>query len=57
MAATAMVARRVGEKTIKGPTWLRPQAIILGLGVGIATGIIGILFPKEILAFMAGSLT
>lgn len=52
MAATAIVARRTGEKDPKGASQAASQGIILGVSIAIITGIIGILFPKEILGLM-----
>lgn len=52
MAATAMVARRVGEKDYQRANLAAAQAIILGLAVGVITGIFGLLYSREILAFM-----
>ncbi|MEZ4796534.1 MAG: MATE family efflux transporter [Flavobacteriaceae bacterium] len=52
MAATAVVARRVGEKDLKGASQAAVQVILLGTAVAIAISIIGILFPKEILSLM-----
>ncbi|UJH67110.1 MATE family efflux transporter [Allomuricauda sp. SCSIO 65647] len=52
MAATAVVARRVGEKDIKGAREAAVQAIALGILVSILVGIIGFLYAKEILALM-----
>ncbi|AKA36162.1 MATE family efflux transporter [Flagellimonas lutaonensis] len=52
MAATAVVARRVGEKDIKGAREAAVQAIALGIFVSIVVGIIGFLYAKEILALM-----
>lgn len=52
MAATAMVARRVGEKDYTRANLAAAQAIILGVAVGLSTGVIGLLYPREILAFM-----
>ncbi|NNL77336.1 MAG: MATE family efflux transporter, partial [Desulfobacterales bacterium] len=54
MAATAVVARRVGEKDLKGANQAAVQAIILGVGVSLIVSLIGILFPKEILSVMGG---
>ena len=54
MAATAVVARRVGEEDIKGASQAAVQAIILGIGVAAIVSIIGILYPKEILSLMGG---
>ena len=52
MAATAVVARRMGEKDIKGAREAAVQAIALGIFVSIVVGIIGFLYAKEILALM-----
>ena len=52
MAATAVVARRVGEKDIQGAREAAVQAIFLGILVAIIVGIVGFLFNKEILALM-----
>lgn len=54
MAATAIVARRIGEKDVKGANHAAVQAIILGVIVSVLISIPGILYPKEILAFMGG---
>ena len=54
MAATAVVARRVGEKDIKGAREAAMQAIMLGVLVALIVGIIGILYAREILALMGG---
>ncbi len=52
MAATAIVARRVGEKDLKGASNAAVQVIFLGVFVAIAISVIGILYPKEILELM-----
>lgn len=54
MAATAVVARRVGEKDLKGARQAAMQAILLGIAVAVSIGIIGFLYSKEILALMGG---
>jgi len=54
MAATAVVARRIGEKDVKGANQAAVQAIIIGTIVAIVVSIFGILFPKEILSLMGG---
>ena len=54
MAATAVVARRVGEKDIKGANHAAVQAIFLGVAVSLVVSAIGIIFPKEILGLMGG---
>jgi len=54
MAATAVVARRVGEKDIKGARQAAMQAILLGIAVAVSIGVVGFLYSKEILALMGG---
>lgn len=52
MAATAVVARRIGEKDVQGAKEAAVQAIALGVLVSLIVGIFGFLFAKEILALM-----
>jgi len=52
MAATAVVARRVGEQDIQGARVAAVQAIFLGIAIAIAIGVLGFLFHKEILGLM-----
>ncbi|QCW99747.1 MATE family efflux transporter [Aggregatimonas sangjinii] len=52
MAATAVVARRIGEKDVQGAKQAAVQAIALGVLVSLIVGVIGFLFAKEILALM-----
>ena len=52
MAATAVVARRIGEKDLKGAKEAAVQAILLGIVVALLVGIIGFFYAKEILALM-----
>ena len=52
MAATAVVARRVGEEDIEGARKAAVQAIFLGILVSIVFGIFGFIFSKEILGLM-----
>ncbi len=54
MAATAVVARRIGEKDVKGARQAAMQAILLGVMVAVIIGIIGLLYAKEILGLMGG---
>ncbi|WP_298904518.1 MATE family efflux transporter [uncultured Psychroserpens sp.] len=54
MAATAIVARRIGEKDKEGASQAAVQVIILGVAVSAIISVVGILFPKEILALMGG---
>lgn len=52
MAATAVVARRIGEKDLKGASQAAVQVIFLGTAVAIVISVFGILYPKEILGLM-----
>lgn len=52
IAATAVIARRVGEKDIEGAREAAVQAIILGVFVAVIIGFFGFLYHKEILALM-----
>ena len=52
MAATAVVARRIGEKDVKGASQATVQVIFLGVAVAVIISVIGILYPKEILRLM-----
>ncbi|RIA09430.1 putative MATE family efflux protein [Flavobacteriaceae bacterium MAR_2010_72] len=52
MAATAIVARRVGEKDIAGASQAAVQIIFLGVVVAAIVGVIGVIYAKDILALM-----
>ena len=52
MAATAIVARRIGEKDVKGARIAAVQAIGLGVVVSVSVGVLGFLFAKDILSLM-----
>ncbi|CAM1357466.1 MATE family efflux transporter [Tenacibaculum halocynthiae] len=54
MAATALIARRTGEKDSVGANQTAVQVIFLGIGISILISILGIVYPKEILALMGG---
>lgn len=54
MAATAVVARRIGEKDVQGARIAAVQAISLGVLISVLIGIIGIIYAKDILALMGG---
>lgn len=55
MAATAVVARRIGEKDETGAAQAAVQAIFLGIVVAVLIGIIGLMYSREILSLMGGS--
>jgi len=52
MAATAMVARRVGEKNYTGANQAGMQAIILALGITVIISILGVIYADDILRLM-----
>ena len=54
MAATAVVARRIGEKDVQGARIAAVQAISLGVLISILIGVVGIVYAKDILALMGG---
>src|SRR5688500_9239046 len=49
MGATAMVARRVGEKDLKAASVAAAQALYLGVGISVLVSISGIFFSENIL--------
>jgi len=54
MAATAVVARRIGEKDIQGAREAASQAIFIGIGMAVVIGVLGFLYAKDILELMGG---
>ncbi|MBK8517754.1 MAG: MATE family efflux transporter [Saprospiraceae bacterium] len=54
-AATAIVARRVGEKNFGGASKAAIQALIISLIVSSITGIIGWVYAAKLLGFMGAS--
>jgi putative MATE family efflux protein len=55
MGATAMVARRVGEKDIPSAAEAATQALYIGLGLSVIITIIGVLFSEDLLRLMGAS--
>lgn len=55
MGATAMVARRVGEKDNAGAEVAAIQALYLALGVSLVLTVLGVVFSSDILRFMGAS--
>jgi putative MATE family efflux protein len=55
LSATAMVARRVGEKDREGAAVAGVQAIALGLAVSLAMGASGLFFAPHLLRLMGAS--
>jgi putative MATE family efflux protein len=52
MAATAFVARRIGEKDLKGAEDAAVQAIYLGGGLSIVLAILGVIYAEDVLILM-----
>ena len=55
MAATAVVARRIGEKDSEGAKKTAVQVIYLGIIVSLLFSVVGIYFAKDILSLMKAS--
>ncbi|MGI8732763.1 MAG: MATE family efflux transporter [Pyrinomonadaceae bacterium] len=55
LGATAIVARRIGERNPEGAARAAVQAIALGLIVSVVISIIGVSFADRLLAIMGGS--
>lgn len=55
MGATAMVARRVGEKDIKAAEVAAAQAIFVGIGISVVISFVGIFFSSDLLRLMGAS--
>ncbi|MFM8744647.1 MAG: MATE family efflux transporter, partial [Cytophagales bacterium] len=55
MGATAIVARRIGEKDTKGASIAAVQAIYLALAIASVISVLGIFYYKKILAMMGAS--
>jgi putative MATE family efflux protein len=53
MAATATVARRIGEKDPEGASLAAGQGIVCGALIGVVAGIVGVCFAPQLLRMMA----
>lgn len=53
--ATALVARRIGEKDPKAASFTAFQALAVGVTFGVVTGVVGMFFAEDILKFMGAS--
>ena len=54
MAATAMVARRIGEKDPEAAAKAAGQSILLSIGIAFIIALIGFFFAEDILRLMGG---
>jgi putative MATE family efflux protein len=52
MAATAFVARRIGEKDVKGAEDAAVQAIYLSVGLSLILTVLGLVFAEDVLILM-----
>lgn len=57
MGATALIARRAGEKNFKAASDIAAQAILIATIFSVFISVTGIIFPQEILAFMGAGKT
>lgn len=55
MGATAMVARRVGERDIKAAEVAAAQAIFVGIALSLAISMVGIFFSEDLLRIMGAN--
>ena len=55
MAASAMVARRVGEKDIDGASLAAIQVLYIGIGLSVVISSVGMFFTEDILRLMGAS--
>ncbi|QHT70210.1 MATE family efflux transporter [Rhodocytophaga rosea] len=55
MAATAMVARRTGEKNPEAASEAAIQALIIAVIIGSVIGLTGVIFAEDILRLMGGA--
>jgi putative MATE family efflux protein len=54
-AATAVVARRIGEKNPEAAAHAGAQAMVLGISIAIVISIIGVIYASEILQLMGAA--
>lgn len=54
-AATAMVARRVGEKDFENANFASVQSIVLGIIISLFLGVVGFIFADDFLRLMGAS--
>lgn len=55
MAATAIVARRIGEKNPEAAARAGAQTLLISLGLNLVLSILGVVYAKEILLLMGSS--
>lgn len=57
IGATAVVARRIGEKDHEGAAHAGAQAILIAIGISIVIGIAGLIFAEDVLRIMGADAT
>ena len=55
IGATAIMARRVGERNLEGAASTAVQALALGVGVSVVIAAVGVIFAPALLELMGGS--
>lgn len=55
IATTAIVARRIGERDIRGAGVAAAQSIVLGILLTLVVAVPGVVFAERLLSFMGGS--
>jgi putative MATE family efflux protein len=55
MAATAVVARRIGEKNNEGAAHAGAQSILIGIGISVVLSIAGVIFAPSVLKLMGAA--
>ena len=55
MATTAMVARRIGERNVRGASVAAAQSIVLGILLTLVVAVPGVVFAERLLSLMGGS--
>ncbi len=55
MGATALIARRVGEKDIAAARVVASQIVWVGVGLAVAIGALGVIFAPDLLRFMGAA--
>lgn len=55
MAATAVVARRIGEKDTEGAAHAGAQSILIGIAISVVLSITGVIFAPSILKIMGAA--
>jgi putative MATE family efflux protein len=55
IGATAVVARRIGERDPEGASYAAAQAIVLGVAISAAIAVVGVLYAPDLLRLMGAT--